>query len=178
MSTAELLLNLAVLTLVLHRNVGTHAVGPRRFVLPTVIIVVVAVVFLRNVPGTGNDPAFIVLGGLVGVVLGALAGSIPRIWRESDGVVSARAGVGFAALWIIVIGGRIAFAYGATYVFPGAVASWSRAHQISGSDAFTAMFVVMALAMVATMTVVISARVQQARASSPPVIGEPQTQGE
>ena len=58
------------------------------------------------------------------------------------------------------------------------MASRSRAHESSGSDAFTAMFVVMALAMVATMTIVIAARAQLARASGSSLIGEPQAQSE
>ena len=59
-----------------------------------------------------------------------------------------RAGLGYAALWIAVIGGRILFAYGAENWFSREIAHFSRDHVITGADAWTAAFIIMALTMV------------------------------
>ena len=59
-----------------------------------------------------------------------------------------RAGLAYAALWIAVIGGRILFAYGADHWFPRAIGRFSMTHQITGADAWTAAFILMALVMV------------------------------
>jgi hypothetical protein len=59
-----------------------------------------------------------------------------------------RAGIAYAALWILVIGGRCVFAYGAEHWFPRAVGEFSLTHQITGSDAWTAAFILMSLTMV------------------------------
>ena len=52
------------------------------------------------------------------------------------------------ALWIAVIGGRILFAEWATGAGSRTVGQFSRDHLITGADAWTAAFVLMALAMV------------------------------
>jgi hypothetical protein len=59
-----------------------------------------------------------------------------------------RAGSAYAALWVAVIGGRMLFAYGADHWFPVAIGRFSMTHQITGADAWTAAFVLMALSMV------------------------------
>ena len=47
-----------------------------------------------------------------------------------------------------MIGGRTAFAYAATHLFHAQIASFSVEQQITGRPAWTAAFVLMALAMV------------------------------
>jgi hypothetical protein len=148
----ELILNVAVLFVVLHRNVGVHAVTRRRFTVPVVIIAVVGMVFLRHVPTQGNDATFEILGLAAGVLLGVTAGLLLRLERNSSGHLQTRAGTVFAGLWIVIIAGRVAFSEGATHLYARQVADWSRTNQITGSDAFTAMFVLMALAMIGGMT--------------------------
>jgi hypothetical protein len=49
---------------------------------------------------------------------------------------------------VLVIGGRVAFAYGADHWFGPAIGRFSITHQITGADAWTAAFVLMALSMV------------------------------
>ena len=73
--------------------------------------------------------------------------------REGLQVVTT-AGVGFAALWVAVIGGRMLFAYGADHWFTGWIVTFSRDHLITGGDAWTAAFVMMAMAMVAVRVIV------------------------
>lgn len=172
MSASLLALNLGILVLVLASGLGTHQLTSRRVVMPLAVTAVFAYAFLRDMPTTGHDVAFEVLGGLAGVALGVAAAALVRV-RAVDGRVITTAGAGFAALWIAVVGGRIAFAYGATSVFPTAIARFSRDHEITSAAAWTAMFVLMGLAMIASRTLVTVARAayvsRHQRATAPSV---------
>ena len=77
--------------------------------------------------------------------------------RDGTGRIVTTAGVGYAVLWIAVIGGRIAFAYSATGWASRSVGEFSIAQQITGAAAWTAAFVLMALAMVLTRVAVTAA---------------------
>src|ERR1700761_2160080 len=109
MSLAEVILNLAILALVLRRNLGTHGVGPRRFLFSAALIVLVAAIFLRHVPDRGHDVALELAGLGIGCALGLVAGAIPRVWRDDLGAVWTTAGLGFALVWSAVVGVRLAF---------------------------------------------------------------------
>jgi peptidoglycan/LPS O-acetylase OafA/YrhL len=111
----ELILNVAVLFIVLFRNVGVHDVTRRRFTVPVVIIAAVGLVFLRHVPTQGNDGSFEVLGLAAGILLGVAAGALLRLERNRSGRLQTRAGAAFAGLWIVIIAGRVAFSEGATH---------------------------------------------------------------
>lgn len=155
MTNAELLLNIGVLVFVLVSGLGTRALTRRRFRLPIVLMVIVGIIFLRSVPTAGNDVGLEVILGLVGVGLGTVAGCIMEVNRDSaDGSLVTKAAAGYAGLWIAVIGGRIFFAYGSEHLFPAQIATFSRQHAITGSSAWTAAFVIMALSMVAARVAV------------------------
>lgn len=153
MTTSEYLLNLGLLAFILHTNLGTRVVTRRRFTLPVLLVAVAGYAFLRNMPTGGHDPQLELAGLGAGVVLGLVAAALVRVRRAPDGRLVATAGAGFAALWIAVIGGRMLFAYGADHWFTAAVVDFSRQNQITGADAWTAAFVLMALAMVVSRLV-------------------------
>jgi hypothetical protein len=152
-SVPLLILNLAILGLVLRTGLGTHRLTARRTTLPLLVAIACGFFFLRGSPTAGHDVGFAAVGAAAGLVLGVIAGLLVRTWRE-DGRVMTGASTAYAALWIVVIGGRIAFAYGADHVFAPEVARFSRTHQITGSDAWTTMFVLMALSMIAARIIV------------------------
>src|SRR4051812_9986714 len=147
MTTTQYLLNAGLLAFVLWANLGTRAVTRSRFTLPLLLVAVAAGVFLRDVPTSGNDLELELAGVAAGAVLGLVAASLIRVERVGDRLVM-RAGAAYAALWIAVIGGRCVFAYGADHWFPRAIGEFSMTHSITGADAWTAAFVLMALAMV------------------------------
>ena len=165
MSTTQWILNCTLLGWVLLRNLGTHPVTRGTYLTPLAVVAVVAAVFLRHLPTAGNDVP-LELGGLAsGIGLGVLSTALTRIHQTRTGAVI-RAGMAFAALWVVVIGGRIAFAEWAngpggriafaelaTHAWGPAVARFSMAHQITGADAWRAAFVLMALVMVLTRVV-------------------------
>jgi hypothetical protein len=128
MSTGQYLLNLLLLAWILSSNLGTRALTRRRITLPLFVVAVAGWAYLKDAPTLGNDGRLELAGLAVGLVLGALAA--------------------FTVLWLVVIGGRVLFAYGADHWFPRAIGEFSRDHLITGADAWTAAFVLMALAMV------------------------------
>ena len=152
MSTTQWILNCTLLGWVLVRNVGTRPLDRSAFTVPLLVVAVAAGIFLRDVPTAGNDVALDVLFAATGLVLGLAATAVTQV-RPVDGRVVVTAGAAFAALWIVVIGGRIAFAEWATGAGSRTVGQFSRDHLITGADAWTAAFVLMALAMVLSRVV-------------------------
>ncbi len=167
MSITQWILSIALLAWALVRNLGTREVTRGTFVLPLVIVVAAASYFLFPLPTAGNDLDLVVEFGIVGVLLGLAASAVTRL-HTRDGQVVATAGAGFAALWLVMIGGRIAFAEWATGSGARTVGLFSRDHGITGADAWTAAFIVMALGMVLARTVALAIRTRRTGAGLAP----------
>lgn len=165
MSTAQLILNVGLLAFVLGTNLGTRTVTGRRLLLPVVLVLVAGWVFLQDLPTAGGDARLELAGALIGVVLGIAAAALMPVRRDAAGRPVTTAGIGYAVLWIAVIGGRIAFGYSATGWASSPVGEFSMAQQITGAAAWTSAFVLMALAMVLSRVAVtaVHARVVTAR---------------
>lgn len=167
MSITQWILSIALLAWALVRNLGTRELTRGTFVLPLVIVVAAASYFLFPLPTTGNDLDLVVAFGLIGVLFGLAASAVTRL-HDRDGQLVATAGAGFAMLWLLMIGGRIAFAEWATGTGARTVGMFSRDHDITGADAWTAAFVVMALSMVLARTVALALRTRRASAGLAP----------
>lgn len=148
MSSAQWGLNALLLVWVLSRNLGVRQVTRSMFVTPLLVVVAAAGGFLRDVPTVGNDWYLEMTGAGVGLVLGVLAALLCRI-ETRQGRTTVSAGLGFGALWVAVIGGRMLFATWAEGPGAASIGMFSRDHLITGADAWAAAFVLMALAMVA-----------------------------
>lgn len=157
MSLAQYALNAGLLVFVLASNLGTRLLTVRRLAMPLVLVVVAGFAFLRDVPTLGNDPILELAGLGCGIALGLLAGGLVAV-RHRDGHLVTVAGTTYAALWTVVVGGRVLFAYGADHWFTAQIGRFSYEHQITGANAWTAAFVLMALAMVTTRVVVTAVR--------------------
>jgi hypothetical protein len=168
MTTAQWLLNLGLLVFILGSNLGTRTITRRRLVLPLLLAVLAGGLLLPGAPALGNDTALAAIGACAGTALGIVAGIFMRLERRSDGSVVSRAGVAYALLWILVIGGRIAFAESATGWASGAVRDFSISNHISGGDSWTAAFVIMALAMVGSRVLTTALRWRALPARSVP----------
>jgi hypothetical protein len=160
MSLTQWILSLALLAWALLRNLGTREVTRGTFLLPLVIVGAAASYFLFPLPTAGNDLDLVVAFGLVGVLFGLAAAAVTRL-DHHDGRLVATTGAGFAALWLVLIGGRIAFAEWATGAGARTVGLFSRDHAITGADAWTAAFVVMALGTVLARTVALAVRTRR-----------------
>lgn len=165
MSTAQWILNLALLGWVLTRNVGTHRVSGATFLVPLTVVVTAGAWFLRDLPTAGHDVRLELVGVTAGLVLGTLAALLTRVHRHRDHLVVS-AGTAFAAVWIATIGGRMLFAQWATHSGARTIGEFSMRHQITGADAWTAAFVLMALTMVAVRLVVTLVQVRSHRSPS------------
>ena len=160
MSSAQYALNLGLLVYILGSNLGTRRLAPTRLLLPVALVGVAAWLLLRDLPTAGNDVRLELVGAATGALLGVVAGLLVRVRRDRSGGLVTRAGTAYAALWVLVIGGRMAFAYGTDHWFPVAIGRFSITHRITGADAWTAAFVLMALTMVLVRVLVtaVSAR--------------------
>jgi hypothetical protein len=158
MTTSDYVLSFGLLALIFSTNLGARALTRRRFTLPLIAVAIAASTYLRAVPTTGNDLTFVVLAALAGVAFGAVAGLLSRVDRDARGRLVTRAGAAFAATWIVAVGGRVLFGYGATHWWKSAVIRFSIQHQLTG-PAYTSAFVLMALTMVLARLAVIGFQV-------------------
>jgi hypothetical protein len=165
--TATYLLSLGILAFVLKTGLGTRELDRRRFTLPLAVVAVAGSLFLRSVPATPADIGLIAVLGAAGVLLGLVAGALMKVRRTGDGSLVTVAGTSYAAVWVAAVGGRLAFAYSASHWFAPQIASFSRAAGISGSAAYTAAFVTMALTIVLTRVAVTAVKAARLTADTP-----------
>jgi hypothetical protein len=151
------LLSLGILAFVLKTGLGTRELDRRRFTLPLAVVAVVGALYLRSIPTSAADIKLITVIGAAGVLLGLAAGALMKVRPAQDGSLVTVAGTAYAAIWIAASGSRLLFAYGASHWFAPQIASFSRTAGID-SAAYTAAFVIMALAMVLTRVAVTAFR--------------------
>jgi len=96
----------ALLAFVLGTNLGTRTVTGRRLLLP-VTVLVAGWILLRDLPTTDGDTRLELADAVTGVALGVAAAALMPVRRDDSGRIVTTAGVGYAVLWIAVIGGRI-----------------------------------------------------------------------
>lgn len=157
MTTSQYFLNLALLAWILSSNLGTRPLTRRRVTVPLFVVASAGWFYLNDLPSAGNDGVLELVGLATGLLLGVVAALTVRVQR-SGGQVLATAGAAFAAVWVAVIGGRVLFAFGAEHWFSRQIGEFSRTHLITGAGAWTAAFVIMALAMVVSRLAVTGLR--------------------
>ena len=159
MSTTEIIIFVGLATFVIVTQLGRRQLSLRRLALPLAAVVLVAFDYLHSVPTVGGDLDFEIGLTLAGALCGVLAGYLMTVERDlQSGRIMTRAGIAYAALWVIVFGGRLAFAWGATHLWSHQIGQFSVQHAITGSAAWTAAFVLMALSMVVARTAVVGLR--------------------
>jgi hypothetical protein len=148
----------AMLVLMVIRQIREHPLDLRNLAIPVLAVGAAAVLFLHSVPGGGNDIALELICVLAGTAMGAIGGLATHLRRGANGQALGRAGWLAASLWVGGVGARAAFAIAATNGAGPAIATFSRAHHITGSAAWIAALIMMALADVLTRLVVIYLR--------------------
>ena len=131
------------------------AAAPPGMAATPVLAVGAAVMFLHAVPAGGSDLALEAAGVAGGAAMGAIGGLATRLRLGADGLPLGRADILAAGMWIGGVGARLAFAIAAGNGAGPAIARFSVAHHITGSSAWVAALVLMALADVLTRLVVI-----------------------
>jgi hypothetical protein len=159
MNTTEILTFIGLAALIIGTQVGRHPLTPRRLLLPFVAAGVVAYHYLQSIPTVGGDMDFDIALSLAGAACGVLAAFLMGVERDGrTGRIMLQAGLAYAALWVIVFGGRLAFAWAATNLWTHQIEQFSLQHEITGNAAWTAAFVLMALSMVVARTAVVGIR--------------------
>ena len=149
----------ASLILLVIRQIREHPLDARSLAVPVLAVGAAAVMFLHSIPAGGSDLALEAAGvaGRRGDGRHRRAGHPAAPGRRRPGR-SGRAGILAAGMWIGGVGARLAFAVAAGNGAGPAIARFSVAHQITGSAAWIAALVMMALADVLTRLVVIYLR--------------------
>jgi hypothetical protein len=149
MSASILIVNLAVLTAVLAADLGTREITWRRVVRP-LIVAAIAIAFFVKSPQTGGRGLAIEIAGLgVGLALGTIGSLRLMAIRHDDnaGRLISIAGVGYAAFWIVVIGARLIFTYGANHWYTQPLGHWLATNHITVSG-LTDALILLAIGMV------------------------------
>jgi hypothetical protein len=151
------LINASLILLVI-RQMREHPLDARSLVVPVLAVGCAAMLFLHSVPVSGGDLVLEAICVAAGAVMGAIGGLATRLRLGADGRALGRAGVVAAGMWVGGVGARLAFAVAAGNGAGPAIARFSVAHHITGSAAWVAALVMMALADVLTRLIVIYLR--------------------
>jgi hypothetical protein len=162
----------AILVLMVVRQIREHPLDLRSLAAPVLAVGCAAVLFLHSVPAGGNDLVLELVCVSAGAVMGAIGGLATRLRRGAGGRPLGRAGWLAAGMWVGGVGARMAFAVAAANGAGPAIARFSIAHQITGSAAWVAALIMMALADVLTRLAVIYLRGRRL-AASPAVARQP-----
>ncbi len=164
MDASVLIPNLVILVTVLLSDYGRHPVTPLRLVRPFIAAAVIIPFFFKGVQGSGNGLLLEAAGATAGIVLGVLAASLLRVFRDSaTGRGATIGGSAYALLWIVVVAGRLYFAYGAQHVFGRQLGQWLYASHVT-VNGLTAALIFFSVAMLLGRTGALAVRVRQVSA--------------
>jgi hypothetical protein len=147
--TGILIVNLAVLAAVLWADLGTKEVTRRRVVRPVIVTAIAVAIFVKNPQTSGNGLALELAGLVGGLILGAIGVRLLMVIRTDPGSGKpiSIAGAGYAAFWIVVIGARLLFTYGANHWYSHALGQWLTANRVT-VDALTDALILLAIGLV------------------------------
>jgi hypothetical protein len=169
MTITDYLINFGLLALVILQIRGTR-LDMKTALRPVILVAAAALYYLKGIPTSGNDLLlYAVLGG-TGLLLGVACAMTTRVWRANDGHAYAKAGGIAALLWVVGLGGRMAFEEYSNHGGMRAIVHFSIAHDITGQDAWVAALVMMALAEVISRLVVIRFRGLRTNETGEPIV--------
>jgi hypothetical protein len=120
----------------------------------------------------GTGLAVEIAGIAAGVLGGVIAAALMRVHRSpaTGGAVSA-AGWPYALFWVIVIGARVAFSYGAAHWFTASLVTWAIANKVAEA-AITDGLIFMAVVMIIIRTAGLAVRASRLPVAAPAIAGQ------
>jgi hypothetical protein len=163
-----LIINGVVLAAVLEADLGPHRkIGAFRIVRPLLTAGVVVPIYLTGFASSGTGLTLEIAAAVAGLVAGLLATALMRVYRSPrTGRAVTRAGFGYAALWTGIVAARTAFSYGSAHWFSASLGDWMARNAVT-ADAVTDSLLLMAIAMMLTRTIGLTARAATLPAPAP-----------
>ena len=164
MDASVLIPNIVILVMVLATDYGTRAISTSRLIRPFIAAAVIVPFFFKGVATSGHGLLLEVAALLAGLVLGVLAATLMRVYADrATGRPMTTAGLPYALFWIVIVAGRLYFAYGSQHVFSQQLGTWLYTNQIT-VNALTDGLIFFSVAMLIGRTVALAARARQASA--------------
>ena len=119
--TEAMIINGAVLIAVLEGDLGPHRkIGKLRILRPLITVAVIIPLFIDSPVTHGNGLLVELAGVAAGLLCGAVVAALMRVYRSpKTGQPVSAAGFPYALAWIVVVGARAAFSFGASRLVPG-----------------------------------------------------------
>jgi hypothetical protein len=167
MTTTDYLIDSLLVLLVL-LQIKERRLTTKTIVRPIVIVGVAVANYFHTIPTAGNDLLLVAVLALTGAAIGTSSGLVVRMRRDAEGAVLARGGWASAFFWVLGMGSRFAFIVWMTHGGAPSVDSFSAAHSITSTAAWTDALLAMAVCEVLGRSLAMALRRHQLQAVGTP----------